>query len=124
LTLRAQSYHSIALHLRILYACIRWADMRRDPEEVICCTLFVLSVAYKLQFVVLGGCDLVLRKKKPVKGRSLNGTARMDKVKTFEKWIDGTELKLWEIAEYWKSLENRTKRGSATPFVLKGFVAI
>lgn len=33
-TLRAQSYHSIALHLRILYACIRWGDMRRDPEEV------------------------------------------------------------------------------------------
>ncbi|VDN30720.1 unnamed protein product [Gongylonema pulchrum] len=166
LTLRAQSYHSIALHLRILYACIRWADMRRDPEEDLRVIAHYadhdeirtvighkelppdgVSEQYQLHVEVVpldDSIDLaeddaslegatyqpgrslekVLRKKKPVKGRSLNGTARMDKVKTFEKWIDGTELKLWEIAEYWKSLENRTKRGSATPFVLKGFVAI
>lgn len=34
LTLRAPSYHAVALSLRILYACVRWADMERDEDDV------------------------------------------------------------------------------------------
>lgn len=44
----------------------------------------------------------------------------MDKVKVVEKWIDGSELKLWEIVDYWRGVENRSRRGSATPTAVTG----
>lgn len=32
-----------------------------------------------------------------------NGVRNTSKMKTVEKWIDGVELKLWEIITYWKA---------------------
>ncbi|KAM3720121.1 putative nucleosome-remodeling factor subunit [Dirofilaria immitis] len=132
LVLRAQSYHSIALHLRVLYACIRWADMHREPDEDFRVTVH-LADHDEVRTVIAhkeyppDGCaayhpskslEKTLRKRKATKGRSENGAIRKDHVKVIERWIDGVELKPWEIANYWKNIENRTKRGLATPLVV------
>lgn len=36
-------------------------------------------------------------------------------MKVIEQWIDGVELKPWEIADYWKNVESRTRRGLVAP---------
>ncbi|VDK85722.1 unnamed protein product [Litomosoides sigmodontis] len=160
LVLRAQSYHSIALHLRVLYACIRWADMHREPDEDFRVTVHLadhdevrtvighkeyppdgMYEQYKLSVELIPLDDNVdlddaseslgsapyhpskslektLRKRKATKGRSENGAVRKDHVKVVERWIDGIELKPWEIANYWKNAENRTRRSLATPSVV------
>ncbi|MCP9257668.1 hypothetical protein DINM_000928 [Dirofilaria immitis] len=149
--LRAQSYHSIALHLRVLYACIRWADMHREPDEDFRVTVHLADhdevrtvIAHKeyppdgmyeqyklsIELVPLDdniepddvneglGCAAYHPSKSLEKSRSENGAIRKDHVKVIERWIDGVELKPWEIANYWKNIENRTKRGLATPLVV------
>uniref|UniRef100_A0A158Q8A9 Bm3641 n=1 Tax=Elaeophora elaphi TaxID=1147741 RepID=A0A158Q8A9_9BILA len=160
LVLRAQSYHSVALHLRVLYACIRWADMHREPDEDFGVTVHLadhdelrtvighkeyppdgMYEQYKLSIELIPLDDNIdlddaneglgsvayhpskslektLRKRKATKGRSENGVVRKDHVRVIERWIDGVELKPWEIANYWKNVENRTKRGLAAPSVV------
>ncbi|VBB31827.1 unnamed protein product [Acanthocheilonema viteae] len=158
--LRAQSYHSVALHLRILYACIRWADMHREPDEDFRVTVHLadhdevrtvighkeyppdgMYEQYKLSVELIPLDDNIdmddvneglgsvayhpsksleksLRKRKVMRGRSENGAVRKDHVKVIERWIDGVELKPWEIANYWKNVENRTRRILAAPSVV------
>ncbi|VIO94057.1 PHD-finger family protein [Brugia malayi] len=160
LVLRAQSYHSIALHLRVLYACIRWADMHREPDEDFRVTVHLadhdevrtvighkeyppdgMYEQYKLSVELIPLDDNVelddaneglgsaayhpskslektLRKRKATRGRSENGALRKDHVKVVERWIDGIELKPWEIANYWKNIENRARRGLNAPSVI------
>lgn len=151
LTLRARSYHAVALQLRILYACVRWADMERDEDEDERVTIHHpdhdeirvvighkefppdgLYERYKLkvQLIPLEDPNDALeetgedeegyrpgraidvtrssRKRRVVsKVRDVghNGKRNTSKMKTVEKWIDGVELKLWEITAYWKSRE-------------------
>ncbi|CAG9536170.1 unnamed protein product [Cercopithifilaria johnstoni] len=160
LVLRAQSYHSIALHLRVLYACIRWTDMHREPDEDFRVTVHLadhdevrtvighkeyppdgMYEQYKLSVELIPLDDNIdlddaneglgsaayhpskslektLRKRKIARGRSENGAVRKGHVKVIERWIDGVELKPWEIANYWKNVENRTRRSLAAPSVV------
>ncbi|EJD74858.1 CBR-NURF-1 protein [Loa loa] len=159
MVLRAQSYHSVALHLRVLYACIRWADMHRESDEDFRVTVHLadhdevrtvvghkeyppdgMYEQYKLSIELIPLDDNIelddaneglgsaayhpskslektLRKRKATR-RSENGVVRKDHVKVIERWIDGVELKPWEIADYWKNIENRTKRSLAAPSVV------
>lgn len=153
LTLRARSYHAVALQLRILYACVRWADIERDEDEDEQVTIHhpdhdeVRTVVghkefppdglyerYKLkvQLIPLEDPNDVMeetgedeegyrpgraidlarssRKRKvvsKVRDAGHNGIRNTSKMKTVEKWIDGVELKLWEIIAYWNSREVR-----------------
>uniref|UniRef100_A0A158R694 SMB domain-containing protein n=1 Tax=Syphacia muris TaxID=451379 RepID=A0A158R694_9BILA len=149
LTLRARSYHAVALQLRILYACIRWGDMERDEDEEERVTIHHpdhdevrvvighkefppdgLYERYKLkvQLIPLEDPNDVLdetgedeegyrpgrsldvtrsaRKRRvvtKVRDAGHNGIRNTSKMKVVEKWIDGVELKLWEIIAYWKN---------------------
>lgn len=53
---------------------------------------------------------LGVRRKKAGTKKSINGTQRLDRKRQEEKWIDGSELKLWEIVDYWKGVESRSRR--------------
>ncbi|VDN05007.1 unnamed protein product [Thelazia callipaeda] len=148
LLLRAPSYHSVALHLRILYACIRWADLYREPDEDMRVTVHLadhdevrvitdhreyppdgMHERYKLSIeiiplddnVELDDADEALRKRKPPKNKAINDTVKRDKIKMIERWVDGTELKPWEIADYWKTVENRKRNILSTEMASSRF---
>ncbi|VDK42531.1 unnamed protein product [Anisakis simplex] len=165
LTLRSPSYHAVALSLRVLYACIRWADMERDEDDATFkLTAFFQDVhvtvhfpdhdevrtvighkewppdgfyeQYKLRVQLIplddsngAGDDVdedsdVYRPGRASDGRSsrrrkttfkaklagVNGAQKRDETKVIEKWIDGVELKLWEIADYWRRMESTTRK--------------
>lgn len=155
-TLRARSFHAIALQLRILYACVRWGDMERGEDEEPRVTIHhpdhdeVRTVVghkefppdglyerykLKLQLIPLDDPNDIAdetgvgedayrpgraidssrssrRRKSVVKARSSGVGARRTIAQISEKWIDGVELKLWEIAAYWKAYENLQRRSS------------
>lgn len=48
-----------------------------------------------------------MRKRKSTKHKvaGADGMNIYKKVKVIEKWIDGVDLKLWEIINYWKKVE-------------------
>ncbi|KHN88716.1 Nucleosome-remodeling factor subunit [Toxocara canis] len=155
LTLRAKSYHAVALSLRVLYACIRWADMERDEDDNIHVTVhypdhdevrtvighkewppdgFYEQYKLRVQLIPLDDSNSpssqasedtdIYRPGRASDGRSprkrratsraklagLNGARRHGETKVTEKWIDGVDLKLWEIANYWREVELRGQR--------------
>lgn len=43
----------------------------------------------------------------------LNGTRNHNEIKVTEKWIDGVDLKLWEVSNYWREVEMKARRKDA-----------
>uniref|UniRef100_F1KPU6 Nucleosome-remodeling factor subunit NURF301-like protein n=1 Tax=Ascaris suum TaxID=6253 RepID=F1KPU6_ASCSU len=159
LTLRAPSYHAVALSLRILYACVRWADMERDEEDDIHVTVhypdhdevrtvtghkewppdgFYEQYKLRVQLIPLDDSNALgnqsgedgdvyrpgrssdtsrsARKRRStsrVRLTGLNGTRNHNEIKVTEKWIDGVDLKLWEVSNYWREVEMKARRKDA-----------
>ncbi|CAJ0957421.1 unnamed protein product, partial [Mesorhabditis belari] len=139
-TLHARSLQSVALQLRLLWACVRWADLQTETkdeertQQVIQHLLdrdesrivighkemppdgFYERYQLKVEITMIDeddgddgtvGTSSRNRKRKSVVVKKSDLRARGAK-RVETRWIDGVELKLWEITNYWRNRNRRT----------------
>ncbi|TKR77485.1 hypothetical protein L596_018452 [Steinernema carpocapsae] len=145
LTFNAKSLHAIALQLRVMFACIRWADLLQEEGEnkhivhgvdgeeqrVVVghrehppdgyyeqykVRVYKLKDADDLDEAEMDECDdsedyvegRIRSGRRPKRKKTAKSQLAPKKTEIIERWVDGVDLKLWEIRNYWSTYGRRT----------------
>ncbi|TMS34945.1 hypothetical protein L596_002438 [Steinernema carpocapsae] len=144
LTFSAKSLHAIALQLRVMFACIRWADLPQEEGEnkhimhgvdgeeqrVVIghrehppdgyyeqykVRIYKLKDADDLDEAEMDECDdsedyvegRIRSGRRPKRKKTTKAQQAPKKTEIVERWVDGVDLKLWEIKNYWSTYGRR-----------------